>query len=252
MPVLEGRTAVVTGAGRGIGRAVAVALARAGASVVLASRSPAELAETADEVAGGGGRPALVAPTDVTDPGQVEDLFERAAEVLGQPSVLVSCAGQLLERRLVETTDAEWAGILSTNLTSAFYVCRAFARPLLASRQPGRIVIVSSAFGHVGVSGYAAYSASKAALDGLTRALAVEWASAAIGVNSVAPGHLHTAMTAAAFADPATVRYVVGRIPAGRMPRPDEVADLVTYLVSPSAELITGQSILIDGGYTIR
>ena len=168
----------------------------------------------------------------------------------GPPSVLVNCAGRLLDRRLVDTSDAEWAEILTTNLTSVFYTCRAFGRRLRAVRQPGRVVNVSSIFGHRGVSGYAAYAASKAGIDGLTRTLAVEWASAGIRVNSVSPGHVKTAMSAA-LADPAVERYVLGRIPAGRVADPEEVAELVAYLVSPAAELITGQTIVLDGGYTI-
>ena len=251
--MLEGKTAVVTGAGRGIGRAVAEALAGAGASVVLASRNDAELAEAAMAVERcGQGRPALAVPTDVRAAAQVEALFSRATEYGGgePPSILVNCAGRLLDRRLVDTGDDEWAEVLTTNLTSVFFACRAFGRRLRAERRPGRVVNVSSIFGHRGVPGYAAYAASKAGIDGLTRTLAVEWASSGIRVNSVSPGHVDTAMSAA-LADPVVERYVLGRIPAGRVAKPEEVADLVVYLASPAAELITGQTIILDGGYTI-
>lgn len=243
---------MVTGAGRGIGQAIATALARAGARVALASRTTEELDHTAHSIEQAVGHMPLVVPTDVGDAAQVEALFDTVGSEIGDPSVLVNCAGQLLQRPLVDTTDAEWSEILTTNLTSAFYCCRAFGRSSLAAGRKGCVVTVSSVFGQVGVASFAAYSATKAALDGLTRALAVEWARSGVRVNSVAPGHLHTAMTETLLATEATTRHLLGRIPAGRLVTPAEVADLVVYLVSPSAEMITGQTIVLDGGYTIR
>ena len=247
---LTGRVAVVTGASRGIGRAVALALAGAGADVCVAARTAADLDEVAEGIRAAGRR-ALVVPPDVSSAGDVAKLMDRTADELGGIDVLVNNSGIGEPHRALETTEEIWDRHLDVNAKGTFLCCRA-AAPHMVRRGTGTIVNVSSIFALKGVPNYAAYSASKAAVIGLTRALAVEWARSGIRVNAVAPGYLATDINAEARADPERLAGLVRSVPLGRMGEPDEIGPLIVFLVSPASDYMTGAVLAFDGGWHAR
>jgi 2-deoxy-D-gluconate 3-dehydrogenase len=246
---LAGRVALVTGTSRGLGEAIAHALAAAGAAVACTARVAAEAERTAAAIAGAGGV-ATGHGLDVTRADQIEAAVEAAARALGPVDVLVNNAGVTFEKRALDTTDAEWELVLATNLTSMFRCARAVA-PGMIERGRGKIVNVGSMYGALGVARYAAYCASKAAVGGLTRSLAVEWARHNIQVNCLAPGYMDTDIPRAAMADERTRTLFMSKVPARRIGRPREVGALAVYLASPAADFMTGQTLYLDGGQTV-
>ncbi len=246
---LAGRVAFVTGAGRGLGIAIAAALAEAGAAVACASRSPAAGEATARAIRERGGQAAVVA-LDVTRPGQVGAAVAEAERALGAVDILVNNAGITLDKSTLEVSDAEWDEVLATNLTSMFRLARAVA-PGMIARGRGKIVNIGSMYGVLGVARYAAYCASKAGVDGLTRSLAVEWARHGIQVNCVAPGYMDTDIPRAALADPRTRERFLGKIPVRRIGEPREIGPLVVYLAGAASDFMTGQTLYLDGGQTV-
>jgi NAD(P)-dependent dehydrogenase (short-subunit alcohol dehydrogenase family) len=243
---LDGRVALVTGASRGLGRAMAVALAEAGAELALLARSRGDLDETAAGVKAAG-RSAIVLPADVTRPAEVEEAVQATLGAFGRLDVLVNNSGIAIVKPLVETTHEEWRAILDTNLTAAFSLCRAAGRAMIA-RQSGKVVNVASVLGAHGLAGYTAYSASKGGLIALTRTLAVEWARHNIQVNAIAPGWFLTPMNAHAFADEKVRDRLLREVPARRVGRAEELGPLVVYLASPASDFMTGEVVFIDGG----
>jgi 2-deoxy-D-gluconate 3-dehydrogenase len=245
---LDGRVAMVTGASRGLGRAMALALAEAGADVALVARSRAALEETAALVIGLGRR-ALALPADVAVEAQVDAAVARAVDAYGGIDVLVNNSGVAVVKPLVDTTPAEWRRVLETNLTGAFNCCRA-AGPGMIARKRGKVVNVASVLGARGLSGYAAYSASKGGLLALTRALAVEWARHNIQVNAIAPGWFVTSMNEDAFGDSRVRDRLLRDVPARRTGDPEELGALVVYLASGASDYVTGEAVFVDGGFT--
>jgi 3-oxoacyl-[acyl-carrier protein] reductase len=233
---LEGKTALVTGGSRGIGRAVALELGRAGASVVVGYRTEAEAAEAvASEV---GGR---AVQADVSDPEQAKALVEEAGDI----DVLVNNAGTTRDGVLPRMRDEDWRAVLETNLSSTFYTCRAAARGMM-KRRGGAIVNVSSIVGVRGNWGQTNYAASKAGIIGFTKSLARELGSRGVRANVIAPGYVKSALTDA-IPDEAR-ETMLANTPLGRLGDPENVASAVRFLVSDEASFITGEVLLVDGG----
>ncbi|MCU0314716.1 MAG: SDR family oxidoreductase [Solirubrobacteraceae bacterium] len=244
---LGGRDVVVTGAGRGIGRRCAETLAGAGARVTLVARSAAELEAVAGAITAAGGD-AVALAADVC---REEDAARVVASLAGgEPWALVNAAGTNRTGPSVTYDLADWDAVMDVNVRGTFLMARAFAGVLLRAGRPGRVVNLSSQMGVVGYPGRAAYCASKHAVNGLTKALAVEWARDRITVNAVAPTFVETPLTAPMLADPAFREEVLRRIPSGELADIDDVAAAVGYLVSDAAASVTGQVLGVDGGWT--
>jgi NAD(P)-dependent dehydrogenase (short-subunit alcohol dehydrogenase family) len=247
--VLGGRVALVTGASRGIGRAIALALGAAGAAIACAARSIDQVEAAAAAIRAGGGA-ARAFRLDVTRTEDVAATVRAVEEALGPIDVLVNNAGITFERKTLELTDEEWERMLATNLTSMFRCARAVA-PSMIARGGGRIINLGSMWGRMGVPRYTAYCVSKAGVDALTRCLAVEWARHGIRVNSLAPGYIRTDFSTEVMADERTRNLILSKIPMRRLGEPEEVGPLAVYLASPASEFLTGQTIYLDGGQTI-
>lgn len=243
---LSERTAIVTGASRGIGKAIALRLAAAGAKVACVARSADKLKETADAIIAAGGA-AEVHPCDVTDSAAVSKLVEELAEKWGGIDIVVNNAGITKDTLILRMDDESWDSVIATNLRSVFLFTRAAALVMMRKRS-GRIINISSISGLMGNAGQANYSASKAGVIGFTRTVAQELASRKVTVNAICPGFIASEMTEAL--GPAILDEVKKRIPSKRLGEADEVADAVLFLASDSAAYITGEVITVDGGLT--
>lgn len=243
---LSDKTAIVTGASRGIGKAIALRLAAAGAKVACVARSADKLKEVADAIAAAGGT-AEVHPCDVTDSASVSKLVEDLAEKWGGIDIVVNNAGITKDTLIPRMEDDMWDQVIATNLRSVFLFTRSASLVMMRKRS-GRIINISSVSGLMGNAGQSNYSASKAGVIGFTRTVAQELASRKVTVNAICPGFIASEMTAAMGAT--LDEFVKTRIPAKRLGEADEVADAVLYLASDSAAYITGEVITIDGGLT--
>jgi 3-oxoacyl-[acyl-carrier protein] reductase len=242
---LNGQVALVTGGSRGIGRAIAQALAEAGARVAVVARDQARAEAVARELPGEG---HIGAAADVADSASVAALFERVEKELGTPDVLVNNAGVTRDNLLMRLKDEDWDQVLDTNLRGAFNTIRAASRGMMKKRG-GRVINITSVVGLTGNKGQANYAASKAGLIGLTKAVAKELASRGILVNAIAPGYVETDMTADL---PEAARDgLMSQIALGRLGKPEDIASVVRFLAGPGASYMTGQVLVVDGGMVI-
>ena len=248
---LVGKTALITGASKGLGKAMALALAKAGASIALVSRDEARLNDVAAEIRGSGGN-AFVFVADVTDEALVAKVCEGVAAQFGDAlHILINNAGINIRKPITDFTLAEWNSVLTTNLTSVFLLCRAFV-PMMKGRGYGRIINMTSMMSHISLPGRTAYSASKTALLGFNRALALELAAEKITVNGISPGVCDTEINTPLMQNPELRAQFLAKIPVGRFGEPDEIAKLALYLCSEDAGFITGTDVIIDGGWTAQ
>jgi NAD(P)-dependent dehydrogenase (short-subunit alcohol dehydrogenase family) len=251
---LDGKIALVTGAGRGLGRGIALALAAAGAELLLNSRSPKELDAVAAEIAAAGGR-ARSLPFDVTDGAAMRTAFAGIAREFGRLDILVNNAGVNRPQPFLAVDDKTLDRLIDLNVRALFRTAQEGARLMVegpnGANNGGVIINMSSQMGHVGSElNRTVYVMSKHAVEGLTKAMAVELAPRGVRVVSIAPTFIETPLTEPFFQDPDTRKWILDRIPRGRAGTLDEVANAVVFLASPAAGLVTGSSLLVDGGWT--
>jgi len=245
---LSGRVALVTGANAGIGQAIALALAAAGADVALAGRSAA--VETAGQIRALGRRTAII-EADLATAEPVQATVDSTLAQLGGLDILVNNAGIIRRADAVEFSEADWDAVIDTNVKSLFFLCQAAGRHMIAQGR-GKIVNIASMLSFQGGIRVPSYTASKSAVAGLTKALANEWAGKGVNVNAIAPGYIATANTAALQADEARNRQIMERIPAGRWGAPADIGGAAVFLASPASDYVHGHILAVDGGWLAR
>jgi len=244
---LSGKVALVTGGSRGIGRAIAIALGRRGAKVIVNYASRADAAREAAAAVEAAGGQAAIAGFDVADAAAVTEAIKAIGKDHGGLDILVNNAGVAINGLLLRFSDDQWQKTLAINLGGAFHCTRAAASLLLRAKSAGRIINITSVVGEVGNAGQAAYAASKAGLIGLTMSTAKELASRGVTCNAIAPGYIETDMTAEHLPDAARAK-LLEQIPLAKIGRPDDVADAAAFLAGPEAAYITGQVLRVNGG----
>lgn len=243
---LRGKVAIVTGAGRGLGQSIALALSGAGAKVVLVSRTRSQLEETARLVKGTGGQ-AIVLPLDVCDEGAPEKAVQAAISEFGSIDILMYSAGVSVTKQAFEITRGDWERVMGTNLRDAFFWAQASAQNML--KTGGRIIFLSSVTAQAGTPWVAPYSASKGGIDSLTRALAVEWGQHNITVNAIAAGFIKTALTEAELSNERFVNQILKRTPLGRLGKPSDIDGAAIFLASDSSRYVSGHILSVEGGW---
>jgi len=247
---IEGRVALVTGATGGIGSDLAAALGRAGARVGVAGRRGSRVLSIVEAIRAAGGEASPI-DLDLTDRSSIEAAVGHVVATFGRIDILVNNAGLGTNHDAIDATEAEWDELFTVNVRGLFFACQSAARHML-TQGSGRIINMASQAGLVGIRRHAAYSASKAAVIGLTRVLALEWAPHGITVNAVAPTWVYTPGTAERLDDPTFLASVLERIPVGRVASTADVAAAIIYLASPGAAMVTGTVLTVDGGWTAQ
>ncbi|NOY59444.1 MAG: SDR family oxidoreductase [Calditrichaeota bacterium] len=245
---LNDKTALITGASRGLGKAIALAFADAGANVVLVSRSESTLLKVKKEIEQKEGR-ANIFPFDLFQVDEVGELFHRIRAETGHVDILVNVAGTIFRTDAVDFPLDQWQRILTLNLTVPFVLSQSFARACIDGKHPGKIINIASLLSEAARPGIPAYTASKGGIKQLTMALAVEWAKYKINVNAIGPGYFETELTKPLVDDKAFTRWVKESTPIGRWGLPDELTGAAVFLASAASDFITGQTIYVDGGW---
>lgn len=245
---LDGKNCIVTGASRGLGKTMAIALGQAGANVAAIARSEKAIEETADVIKSFGQR-AIAVRCNLRDSQSIDAMVDRVLSEFGKIDVLVNNAGGGDFKPLVEMSDDQWHRIIDLNLSATFRVCRAVG-PHMIRRRRGKVINMSSMYGLIGEKNVTGYCASKGAVIQFTRALALEWAEHNISVNVLAPGYMYTERTSIVFDNPETGARLIERVPMGRVGQPDDLGPLIVYLASDASDFMTGSVIVIDGGQT--
>lgn len=245
---LSGKVAIVTGASRGLGQYFATALAKAGADLVITSRKFSALTEFKQQIESLG-RKALPVQLDVLSQSDIENMVRLAVKEYGKIDILVNNAGMNIRKPTTEVTQQDWDAVLDTNLKGSFFCAQAVAKEMI-KRKYGRIINIGSCTCVFGMEGIAAYSASRGAILSMTRTLAAEWGKYGVTVNVLAPGWFKTAQNAVLYQNKDWVNYITDRIPLNRVGQPNDLDGAVVFLASDASEYITGQMLLIDGGFT--
>lgn len=247
---LSGKTAIVTGANTGLGQAIAVALAGAGADVALVGRSSMSETEAAIAAAGGGKSCTIKADLSTIEP--VQDVIDQTIAWTGRADILVNNAGIIRRADAIDFSEADWDAVMDVNLKTVFFLSQAFARRLISEGKSGKIINIASLLSFQGGIRIPSYTASKSGLAGLTRLLACEWAGKGINVNAIAPGYFSTNNTEALRNDPDRNSAILGRIPAGHWGQPEELGGAAVFLASPAADYVHGVVLPVDGGWLAR
>ncbi len=245
---LSGKMAIVTGAGRGMGYDIALALARYGADIVVCSRTVSELEKAKAEIEKIGRR-TLIHQMDVTKVPEIQNMVEQAVKVFGHIDILINNAGINIPQWAVDVTEEAWDRVLETNLKALFFCAQAVGRVMIQQKK-GKIINISSQTGTIAIPQRAAYCSSKGGVNQLTKVLAIEWAQYNINVNAVAPTFIETPFTKPMFEKEGFRDYVLGNSPLGRVGKPEDVTGAVIYLASEASNLVTGHILLVDGGWT--
>lgn len=244
---LEGKTAVVIGGTTGIGRALSLGLADAGANVIASSRRSEQIDEVASAIESLGRR-TLRQPCDVSNRASLEALLTASLRGFQQVHILINCAGRTQRTPTLDVSEEEWNGIFETNLNGMLRACQVFGRHML-ERRYGRIINIASLTSFVALMEVAAYSASKAAVASLTRSLAIEWAKKGVNVNAIAPGVFRTALNAELLDSTPRGKELLMRTPMGRFGQTEELVGAALYLASDASSFVTGQTLVVDGGF---
>ncbi len=245
---VKGKVAVVLGASRNIGRALALGLANAGADVVCASRSANDLESVAAEIRAMG-RKALVQPVDVTKAAEIRAMADKAIAAFGRIDILVNNAGININKAALDMTEGDWDLVLDTNLKSYFLASQAVGR-FMVKQGKGKIINISSTFGLVGFENRSAYAASKGGVGQLTKVLAIEWGPHGVNVNAIAPTATRTTINEALFANEAWQKWMLERLPVKRFGQPVDLVGAAVFLASDASDMVTGITLPVDGGWT--
>ena len=245
--LLKGKVAIVTGGGRGLGKGMAIALARAGADVVLVSRTEAELNTVVQEIRQAGGK-ANAYPADVSKVEKILELVQSIHTAKGQIDVLVNNAGFIIRKAALEFTLGDWESQVDVNLKAAYFMAQAVGR-IMKEQGRGKIINIASLTSFIGIQNAPVYGITRGGIVSMTRSLAIEWAKYRINVNAITPGYFQTEQTASLFSDGKRREWILSRIPWGRTGLPEDLAGAVIFLASAASDYVTGQTIVVDGGW---
>jgi NAD(P)-dependent dehydrogenase (short-subunit alcohol dehydrogenase family) len=246
---LQGKVALVTGGGRGIGLGVARCMAGAGADVILVSRTESQLAAAKETIAAESGVRVETIAADLSDMQAVAQVAAEAESVFGKIDILVNNAGSNIRKPFLEVTEDDYETVHRIQLKSVFTMTQHVIRGMVSRKEGGKVINIASLTSEIGIKNISIYGAAKAGIVGLTKSLAVEFAEHKINVNAIGPGYYRTAMTEAAFADPDRKAWMLSRIPRGRFGDPMDIGHAAVYLAAPAGEYVTGQVMYIDGGW---